>query len=36
MDIADDGASVVVTFTGRTWEGEEIVRYQFGVDAPAA
>lgn len=36
MDIADDGASVVVTFTGRTWEGEELVRYQFGVDAPAA
>lgn len=34
MDIDDDGSSVVVTFTGRTWEGEELVRYQFGVDAP--
>lgn len=35
MDVDDDGSSVDVTFTGWNWEGEELVRYEFGVDAPA-
>lgn len=31
MDIDDDGSSVAVTFTGRTWAGDELVRYEFVV-----
>jgi hypothetical protein len=35
MDVLDDGTSVSVTLTGWTWEGEQLVRYEFTPGAGA-
>lgn len=37
MTVADDGgARITVTWSGRTWSGEEVMTYQFTVSAPTA
>jgi hypothetical protein len=32
IDVVDDGRSIEVTLSGRTWEGEELASLRFTVD----